>query len=161
MPAGRQGPIPDLEPAARPSKSPSSGGANVASFAGPRTIEIEGSVGNTSPSRASESRPTLHAVTGDGGVRSSSAAPASTGVPSAPRPPPTFEPRSRGAELAARFGTSAAMVLAGILITIIEGAYASSKGEVLTIGPLRPGWIAGALVIGGIALALFRLRTEL
>jgi hypothetical protein len=49
------------------------------------------------------------------------------------------------------------MVLGGVLITVLEGAYAASEGQVLTIGPLSPGWVAAALVIGGIGLGLYRL----
>lgn len=71
-----------------------------------------------------------------------------------------FEPRSRHAELAVRFGAPAAMVLAGILMTFVDGVYASAKGEVFTIGPIRPAWIAGALVLGGIGLAFARFRAE-
>jgi serine/threonine-protein kinase len=59
-----------------------------------------------------------------------------------------------------RFLLPVAMVGAGILITVVEGAYASSTGQVFTIGVVRPEWIAGVLAIGGIGLAAWRFWSE-
>src|SRR6185436_2153892 len=39
--------------------------------------------------------------------------------------------------LVKRFGISAAMILLGIVITVIDGAYAGEHGEVFTLGPIR------------------------
>jgi hypothetical protein len=43
-----------------------------------------------------------------------------------------------------------------VVITLMDGAYASAQGRVFALGPLRAGWIAGALVLTGIAVALVR-----
>jgi hypothetical protein len=48
------------------------------------------------------------------------------------------------------------MVALGVLITIIDGAYAAAHGEVFTLGPLRLAWVAAALVLTGIGLSLYR-----
>jgi serine/threonine-protein kinase len=80
--------------------------------------------------------------------------PPSGGSPVAPawRAPPTASQ-----EMVRRFGTSAAMVLVGILMTLGNGAYAAASGEVFTLGPIRLAWLAAILVIGGIVLAVYRL----
>jgi hypothetical protein len=82
--------------------------------------------------------------------------------PSFPPPPaaPTLVRRqvSAGREDAwRRFVAPAALVVAGIVITIVDGAYAGSKGEVFSLGPVRLGWLAAAAVLGGIALAVRRI----
>ncbi|MCA9631434.1 MAG: protein kinase [Myxococcales bacterium] len=48
-------------------------------------------------------------------------------------------------------------VLAGIVLSIVHGFYASQTGEVLAVGPVRVGWIAGLLVVVGIALGVLRV----
>jgi len=66
-------------------------------------------------------------------------------------------PPSASREMARRFSTPVIMVVIGILTTVAGGAYASANGQVFAIGPLRLAWLAAALVIGGIALAAYRL----
>lgn len=60
-------------------------------------------------------------------------------------------------EMLRRFALPAGMVIVGILTTIGNGAYAAANGEVFTLGPIRLAWLAAALVIGGIVLAIYRL----
>ncbi|MEZ4374034.1 MAG: protein kinase [Polyangiaceae bacterium] len=48
-------------------------------------------------------------------------------------------------------------VIAGIVLSIVHGFYASQTGEVLAVGPVRVGWIAGLLVLAGIALGVLRV----
>jgi serine/threonine protein kinase len=54
----------------------------------------------------------------------------------------------------------AVLVLVGIAITLADGLYASSTGEIFSLGPVRPTWIAALLVLGGIAWAIHRLALE-
>jgi serine/threonine protein kinase len=70
------------------------------------------------------------------------------------RPPP---PVSASSEMVRRFRAPAIMMVVGILTTIGDGAYASARGEVFTLGPIHLAWLAAALVIGGIVLAAYRL----
>jgi serine/threonine-protein kinase len=60
-------------------------------------------------------------------------------------------------EIVRRFAVPAVLVVMGVLTTVVDGAYAASHGEVFTLGPIRLGWLAGALVLGGIGLAASRL----
>jgi hypothetical protein len=60
-------------------------------------------------------------------------------------------------EMVRRFRAPVIMVVVGILTTLADGAYASAHGEVFTLGPIRLGWLAASLVIGGIGLAAYRL----
>jgi len=50
-----------------------------------------------------------------------------------------------------------ALLVLSILLPIIDQAYASSYGEVLTIGPLRIAWLAGAFMLAGIAVIIYKL----
>jgi serine/threonine-protein kinase len=91
-----------------------------------------------------------------------SISPQSASAPAAPRTsvPSRFsnfddEPGNLN-RLVSRFAAPAAMVALGVLITIIDGAYAAAHGEVFTLGPLRLAWVAAALVLTGIGLSLYR-----
>jgi len=59
--------------------------------------------------------------------------------------------------LARQLVTPVLLVLGGILITVVDGAYASANGEVFTLGPVRLAWCAGVAVLSGIGLAIHRL----
>jgi serine/threonine-protein kinase len=59
-------------------------------------------------------------------------------------------------QLIKRFGPPAIMVVLGVVITLVDGAYASAHGEVFTLGPLRLAWVAASLVLAGIGLTLYR-----
>lgn len=59
-----------------------------------------------------------------------------------------------------RFAPPVAMIVGGMLITAMDMAYAASAGQVLYIGPLRPAWVAAALVLGGIGLLVYRLLPQ-
>jgi hypothetical protein len=48
------------------------------------------------------------------------------------------------------------MIVAGVLITLGDGAYAAASGEVLRVGPVRPIWVAALLVIAGIGVLVAR-----
>ncbi len=150
---GRHNLIPDLEPEPRVSKAPREDRL-VAS--GAHSLELATPLEHAPP-RITESTalPPVHEL-------APSKPPPSHRPPSTPRPPPpTFEPRTQAAELASRFAVPAGMLLAGILITVVDGIYAASEGRVFSVGPLRPGWFAGALVLGGILVALVRfLKSE-
>jgi serine/threonine-protein kinase len=60
-------------------------------------------------------------------------------------------------DLAALAKVPALLVLVGVALTVANGAYADSSGQVLTLGPVRLAWLAGAAVLSGIGLALYRL----
>jgi serine/threonine-protein kinase len=46
---------------------------------------------------------------------------------------------------------------AGVVLTIVNGAYAGENGEVLMIGPVRLAWVAATAVLTGLGLATYRL----
>jgi hypothetical protein len=50
-----------------------------------------------------------------------------------------------------------ALVVAALLLTILEQTYAAWAGEVLWLGPLRPAWISGPLMISGLGLLVYRI----
>jgi serine/threonine-protein kinase len=49
----------------------------------------------------------------------------------------------------------------GIVLTLLNGAYADASGHGITLGPVRLAWVAAACVLGGIALAVQRLWSRL
>ncbi len=75
-------------------------------------------------------------------------------LPPPPRLPITIPPSS--AAVVRAFLLPGGLVVAGILITLADEAYAAARGVVFTLGPVRLGWVAGATVVGGIALAVHR-----
>jgi hypothetical protein len=46
---------------------------------------------------------------------------------------------------------------AGVVLTLVNGAYAGESGQVLTLGPVRVAWVAASAVFGGLGLAMYRL----
>jgi hypothetical protein len=56
-----------------------------------------------------------------------------------------------------RFVVPAGLVVAGVLLTLIDGSLAESSGEVFSLGPIRLAWLSALLALGGIALAMHRL----
>lgn len=48
------------------------------------------------------------------------------------------------------------LVALGIAVMAADFAYSQYSGELFSVGPVRPLWVAGPLVIAGIALALVR-----
>jgi hypothetical protein len=46
---------------------------------------------------------------------------------------------------------------AGVVLTLVNGAYAAESGQVLMIGPVRFAWVAASAVFGGLGLAMYRL----
>lgn len=51
-----------------------------------------------------------------------------------------------------RLGPGLAVASSSIVITLLDRAYAAVTGEVFTLGPLRTSWIAGLLLLAGLAL---------
>jgi eukaryotic-like serine/threonine-protein kinase len=71
-----------------------------------------------------------------------------------PPPPPAFE---EPPSLIRRLAPGALLVLFSIVITIADQMYASSTGEVFTLGPLRSGWLSGGFMVAGVILIAIRL----
>ena len=46
---------------------------------------------------------------------------------------------------------------AGVVLTIVNGAYAGENGQVLMIGPVRLAWVAATAVLTGLGVATYRL----
>ncbi len=69
-------------------------------------------------------------------------------------PPPI---PSESSSLAWRIVPGALLVVLAIVVTIADQMYASSTGEVFTLGPLRSGWISGALMVSGVVVIAIRL----
>jgi hypothetical protein len=81
-------------------------------------------------------------------------------APRAPSEPPAFlsaEPEPGPRDAVRPFLAPAGLVAAGVAVTLVDGALAASSGEVFSIGPVRLAWLAAALALGGIGLAVFRL----
>ncbi len=66
-------------------------------------------------------------------------------------------PRSSEPSLRERLLVPGLFVVAGIVLSIVHGLYAAQTGEVLAVGPVRVGWIAGLLVVVGIGLGVLRI----
>lgn len=89
-------------------------------------------------------------------------APASLATPRprdpTPRPdvaraaPPPPEPT-----LLQRLAPAVVLIALAIALTLADQAYASSTGQVFTLGPLKAGLVAGLLVLGGVVLAVVRM----
>jgi serine/threonine-protein kinase len=58
---------------------------------------------------------------------------------------------------ARRFLVPILLVIVGVVLTLLDGAYAAAKGEAFTLGPLHLAWFAVLAVVSGIALAILRL----
>jgi serine/threonine-protein kinase len=80
---------------------------------------------------------------------------------SAPLPAPIVMPRrvasSSPPTLARRLAPGIAMAAGSVVLTLLDRVYASVSGEVFSIGPLRTGWIAALLLVGGLGLVAMRL----
>ncbi|MEZ4223676.1 MAG: protein kinase [Polyangiaceae bacterium] len=53
--------------------------------------------------------------------------------------------------LARRLAPGIVLLCASIILTIVDQTYAGSSGEVLTLGPVRATWLAGFLMLSGLA----------
>ncbi len=51
----------------------------------------------------------------------------------------------------------AALIGASVLLTVVDQAYSAATGEMFTLGPLRATWIAGLLLLAGLALSVYRM----
>jgi hypothetical protein len=65
--------------------------------------------------------------------------------------------RSPGPSLARRLLPGAAALIGSIVLTLADQLYAEYVGEVFSLGPLRAVWLAGALMVLGIALVVMAL----
>jgi hypothetical protein len=70
--------------------------------------------------------------------------------PQAPTPVP--EPT-----IARKLMPGIVLVVASIVITLADQAYAASSGEVFAIGPVRTTWVAGLSMVVGVGLIIHRL----
>jgi hypothetical protein len=61
------------------------------------------------------------------------------------------------AALKARLRGPVQMVGLGLLVMIGDFAYSQTTGELFSVGPVRPLWVAGPLVVVGILMALLRI----
>jgi serine/threonine-protein kinase len=61
------------------------------------------------------------------------------------------------ASVVRRLAPGIALLVVSILLPIIDQIYASAYGEVLTIGPVRMAWLAGAFMLAGIAVVIYKL----
>ncbi|MCA9595500.1 MAG: serine/threonine protein kinase [Myxococcales bacterium] len=92
------------------------------------------------------------------------------GVGLSPRPPPprmrpvrAVEPLTSersGSELRARLRGPVIWVLLGVAVMAFDFGYSSLNGELFAVGGVRPLWVAGPIVLLGIAAAFYRLLFE-
>ncbi len=61
------------------------------------------------------------------------------------------------APLGLRLAPGTALIVIALAITGCDQIYAAVSEEVISIGPIRAGWIAGPLLLGGIGLIVYRL----
>jgi hypothetical protein len=61
------------------------------------------------------------------------------------------------APLGLRLAPGIAVVVVALAITGCDQIYAAVSDEVLSLGPIRAGWVAGPLLLGGIGLIVYRL----
>ncbi|MBX3181769.1 MAG: protein kinase [Polyangiaceae bacterium] len=90
-----------------------------------------------------------------------------TSRPASPRPevlPPVSvradryrAPAPSGPSLGARLRGPLWLAGVGLVISLLHGVYAAQTGELLSIGPVRVSWVAGALVLIGIVVGALRL----
>lgn len=59
-----------------------------------------------------------------------------------------------------RISPALALLAAGVLVSMLDAAYAASAGEVLSLGPFRPAWLAAMLVLGGVGLLVYRVLVQ-
>lgn len=90
------------------------------------------------------------------------------GVGLSPQAPPVRAPAARYGALEPLPGASTAalkeklrgpvkLVVLGIVIMIADFGYSQYSGELFAVGPVRPLWVAGPLVVLGIVAALMRI----
>jgi eukaryotic-like serine/threonine-protein kinase len=73
----------------------------------------------------------------------------------------SFEPSGPTArELRAKLSGPVRIVVVGMLVMVADFAYTYFTGEQFALGPLRPLYIAGPLVVAGIAMAFMRFFSE-
>lgn len=65
-----------------------------------------------------------------------------------------------GSSMAARLRGPMVALVCGIGVMAADYAYAAFAGEPFALGPVRPFWIAGPLVVAGIALAVLRMLPD-
>jgi eukaryotic-like serine/threonine-protein kinase len=77
----------------------------------------------------------------------------------APGPAPPSPPPAAAVDqpLFRRLAPGIVLVALSIVITIADQTYASATGEVFSLGPIRPTWIAGVSMLAGVALIILQL----
>ena len=65
-----------------------------------------------------------------------------------------------GSELRARLRGPVIWVLLGVAVMAFDFGYSSLNGELFAVGGVRPLWVAGPIVLLGIAAAFYRLLFE-
>jgi hypothetical protein len=87
----------------------------------------------------------------------------------APSPARRYEPMVRtppqqhtaeGHEVRERLRTPLAILLAALMVATVEITYQKATGETLSIGPVRPFWIAAPLAVFGVCFTLWRLMED-
>jgi serine/threonine-protein kinase len=63
----------------------------------------------------------------------------------------------REATLIQRVWPGATLLAGSVIVTLADQMYASHTGSVFSIGPIRVVWIAGLLMVAGLALLVYRL----
>lgn len=71
--------------------------------------------------------------------------------------PAVARPAAGEPTLLRRVLPGAALLLASIVLTLVDQAFASSSGSVLSLGPLKASWVAGFLMVAGVILLVYRL----
>jgi eukaryotic-like serine/threonine-protein kinase len=77
--------------------------------------------------------------------------------PAALQPPPQAKPEERPAGIGLKPGI--ALIVAGIALTLANKCHIDATGEALPLDPIRPLWIAGPLILIGVAVIIVRLLT--
>lgn len=62
--------------------------------------------------------------------------------------------------MGARLRAPVMALVVGIAVMAGDYAYAAFAGEPFALGPVRPFWIAGPLVVAGIAMAVLRMLPD-
>ena len=98
--------------------------------------------------------PSVPPASARGGMRAPSLRPPlGTSAPNWPMPP-LGQPEP---SVVKRLAPGAALIVLSILVTVGDQLYASSSGEVFTLGPVRGTWIAGIFMLIGVVLIALRL----